>query len=358
MSTAPQAATVDMNKLNAFIGQFVNDLGASVHAGMVVIGEKLGLYKALAARPMGSSELALKTQTDERYLREWLASQAAGGYITYDEKTGKFSLSTEQAFTLANEDSPAYLPGAFELALGSLAAVPRITESFRSGKGMGWHEHQEGVFHGCEKFFRPGYAANLVSTWIPALQDVKAKLEAGARVADVGCGKGASTLLLAKAFPKARFFGFDYHDKSIEAAREYARRDGIADRVTFEVAKAKEFPGRDYDFVAVFDCLHDMGDPIGAATHVRKSLAQDGTWMIVEPFANDQLKDNLNPVGRVFYSFSTLLCTPCSRSQEVGMCLGAQAGETRIRDVVTAAGFSRFRRATETPFNIVYEARP
>jgi len=358
MSTAPQAATLDMNKLNAFIGQFVNDLGASVHAGMVVIGEKLGLYKALAARPMGSSELALKTQTDERYLREWLASQAAGGYITYDEKTGKFSLSTEQAFTLANEDSPAYLPGAFELALGSLAAVPRITESFRSGKGMGWHEHQEGVFHGCEKFFRPGYAANLVSTWIPALQDVKAKLEAGARVADVGCGKGASTLLLAKAFPKARFFGFDYHDKSIEAAREYARRDGIADRVTFEVAKAKEFPGSDYDFVAVFDCLHDMGDPIGAATHVRKSLAKDGTWMIVEPFANDQLKDNLNPVGRVYYSFSTLLCTPCSRSQEVGMCLGAQAGETRIRDVVTAAGFSRFRRATETAFNIVYEARP
>ena len=358
MSTAPQAATLDMNKLNAFIGQFVNDLGASVHAGMVVIGEKLGLYKALAARPMGSSELALKTQTDERYLREWLASQAAGGYITYDEKTGKFSLSTEQAFTLANEDSPAYLPGAFELALASLAAVPRITESFRSGKGMGWHEHQEGVFHGCEKFFRPGYAANLVSTWIPALQDVKAKLEAGARVADVGCGKGASTLLLAKAFPKARFFGFDYHDKSIEAAREYARRDGIADRVTFEVAKAKEFPGRDYDLVAVFDCLHDMGDPIGAATHVRKSLAKDGTWMIVEPFANDQLKDNLNPVGRVFYSFSTLLCTPCSRSQEVGMCLGAQAGETRIRDVVTAAGFSRFRRATETAFNIVYEARP
>ena len=358
MSTAPQAATVDMNKLNAFIGQFVNDLGASVHAGMVVIGEKLGLYKALAARPMGSSELALKTQTDERYLREWLASQAAGGYITYDEKTGKFSLTTEQAFTLANEESPAYLPGAFELALGSLAAVPRITESFRSGNGMGWHEHADGVFHGCEEFFRPGYAANLVSAWIPALTDVKEKLEAGARVADVGCGKGASTLLLAKAFPKSRFFGFDYHDKSIEAAREYAKRDGIADRVTFEVAKAKEFPGKDYDFVAVFDCLHDMGDPIGAATHVRKSLGKDGTWMIVEPFANDQLKDNLNPVGRVFYSFSTLLCTPCSRSQEVGMCLGAQAGETRIRDVVTAAGFSRFRRATETPFNIVYEARP
>jgi len=357
MSTAA-FPTLDMDKLNAFIGQFVTDLGASVHAGMVVIGEKLGLYKALAARPMGSSELALKTRTDERYLREWLASQAAGGYITYDEKTGKFSLSTEQAFTLANEDSPAYLPGAFELALGSLAAVPRIADSFRTGQGMGWHEHADGVFHGCEKFFRPGYAANLVSAWIPALCDVKEKLEAGARVADVGCGKGASTLLMAKAFPKSRFFGFDYHSKSIEAAREYARRDGVADRVTFEVAKAKEFPGKDYDFVAVFDCLHDMGDPIGAAAHVRKSLGKDGTWMIVEPFANDQLKDNLNPVGRVFYSFSTLLCTPCSRSQEVGMCLGAQAGETRIRDVVTSAGFSRFRRATETPFNIVYEARP
>jgi ubiquinone/menaquinone biosynthesis C-methylase UbiE len=357
MSTA-QLPVLDMNKLNAFIGQFVTDLGASVHAGMVVIGEKLGLYKALAAHPMGSAELAAKTQTDERYLREWLASQAAGGYITYDEKTGKFSLSEEQAFTLASEDSPAYLPGAFELALGSLAAVPRIADSFRTGEGMGWHEHVDGVFHGCEKFFRPGYAANLVSAWIPALRDVKEKLEAGARVADVGCGKGASTLLLAKAFPKSRFFGFDYHGKSIEAAREYARRDGVADRVTFDVAKAKEYPGKVYDFVAVFDCLHDMGDPIGAAAHVRQSLAKDGTWMIVEPFANDQLKDNLNPVGRVYYSISTLLCTPCSRSQEVGLCLGAQAGEARIREVVTSAGFSRFRRATETPFNIVYEARP
>jgi len=347
-----------MNKLNAFIGQFVNDLGASVHAGMVVIGEKLGLYKALAKRPMTSAELAAETKTDERYVREWLASQAAGGYITYDEKAGTFSLSQEQAFTLADEGSPAYLPGAFELALGSLAAVPRIAESFRSGAGMGWHEHSEGVFHGCEKFFRPGYAANLVTNWIPALHGVNEKLKAGARVADVGCGKGASTLLLAKAYPKSRFFGFDYHDKSIEAAREYAKRDGVADRVSFEVVKAKEFPGNDYDFVAVFDCLHDMGDPIGAAKHVRRSLANDGTWMIVEPFANDQLKDNLNPVGRVYYSFSTLLCTPCSRSQEVGLCLGAQAGERRIRDVVTSAGFSRFRRATETPFNIIYEARP
>ncbi|HJY92985.1 MAG TPA: class I SAM-dependent methyltransferase [Candidatus Acidoferrum sp.] len=357
MSTA-QVPAIDMNKLNSFIGQFVTDLGAAVHTGMVVIGEKLGLYKALARGAMTSAQLAAKTQTDERYLREWLASQAAGGYVTYDEQTSQFSLSAEQAFALASEDSPAYLPGAFELALGSLAAVPRIAESFRTGAGMGWHEHADGVFHGCEKFFRPGYAANLVSTWIPSLQDTKAKLEAGARVADVGCGKGASTLLMAKAFPNSQFFGFDYHDKSIEAAQEFARRDGVADRVRFEIAKAKEFPGGNYDLVAVFDCLHDMGDPIGAAAHVRQSLAKDGTWMIVEPFANDQLKDNLNPVGRVYYSFSTLLCTPCSRSQEVGLCLGAQAGEKRIRDVVTKAGFNRFRRATETPFNIVYEARP
>ena len=357
MGTA-QVPTLDMNALNAFMGRFVTDLGAAVHAGMVVIGEKLGLYKALDGGPMNSAQLAAKTNTDERYVREWLASQAAGGYITYNNETGKFSLSKEQAFTLVNDDSPAYLPGAFELALGSLAAVPRITESFRTGNGMGWHEHVDGVFHGCEKFFRPGYAANLVSTWIPALLDVKRKLEAGARVADIGCGKGASTILMAKAFPNSQFFGFDYHDQSIEAARESAKRNGVADRITFNVAKAKEFPGKDYDFVAVFDCLHDMGDPVGAAAHVRQSLAKDGTWMIVEPFANDELKDNLNPVGRVYYSFSTLLCTPCSRSQEVGLCLGAQAGESRIREVVTEAGFNRFRRATETPFNIVYEARP
>jgi len=357
MSTAAVPA-LDINKLNAFIGQFVTDLGAAAHSGMVVIGEKLGLYKALAAGPINSLQLARKTGTDERYVREWLASQAAGGYITYDERTHEFSLSQEQAFTLANEDSPAYLPGAFELALGSLAAVPRIAKSFRTGEGMGWHEHEDGVFHGCERFFRSGYAANLVSSWIPALDGVKEKLEAGARVADVGCGKGASTILLAQAFPNSRFVGFDYHDKSIEGARESARRNGVDDRVTFEVAGAKSFPGRDYDLVAVFDCLHDMGDPIGAAAHVRQSLAKDGTWMIVEPFAHDQLKDNLNPLGRMFYSFSTLLCTPCSRSQEVGLCLGAQAGEGRIREVVSAAGFERFRRATETPFNIVYEARP
>ncbi len=357
MSTSP-APSLDMDKLNAFVGRFVADLGASVHTGMVVIGERLGLYKALAESPASSAELARRTSTDERYVREWLASQAAGGYITYSADTGKFSLTPEQAFTMANEDSPAYLPGAFELALGSLAAVPRIAESFRTGKGMGWHEHDEGVFHGCEKFFRPGYAANLVASWIPALEGVQQKLENGARVADVGCGKGASTVLMAQAFPQSQFFGFDYHDKSIEGARDSARRLGVADRAHFDVASAASFPGRDYDLVTVFDCLHDMGDPVGAAKHVRSTLKPDGTWMIVEPYANDTLEGNLNPVGRVYYSFSTLLCTPCSRSQEVGMCLGAQAGESKIRDVVTQAGFTRFRRAAETPFNIVYEARP
>lgn len=349
---------VDNEKLNAFLGRFVSDLGAAVHAGMVVIGEKLGLYKALAIGPMKAEELAAKTHTDERYVREWLASQAAGGYVHYNPETEEFSMSAEQVLTLATDKGPAYIPGAFELALGSLAAVPRIAEAFRSGAGMGWFEHQESVFHGCEKFFRPGYAANLVSSWIPALGDVHEKLERGGNIADVGCGKGASSILMAKAYPKSHVFGFDYHQKSIEAAREAAAREGVADRITLEVASSKEFPGRDYDLVTMFDCLHDMGDPIGAASHVRAALRDDGAWMIVEPFANDDLKDNLNPVGRVYYSFSTLLCTPCSRSQEVAMCLGAQAGEKRVRNVVTSAGFSHFRRATETPFNLVYEARP
>ena len=349
---------IDSMKMDEFLGRFVNDLGAAVHAGMVVIGERLGLYKALAAGPMSAAELAAKTHTDERYVREWLASQAAGGYVAYDDKTNKFGLTEEQAFALATEDSPAYLPGAFQLALGSLAAVPRIADSFRSGAGMGWHEHEDDVFHGCEKFFRPGYAANLVSSWIPALDGVKDKLLRGAKIADVGCGKGASSILMAKAFPNSHVFGFDYHDKSIEAARESAMREGVADRVTFEVAAAKNFPGKNYDFIAVFDCLHDMGDPVGAAAHIRRAVRDDGTWMIVEPFANDDLKDNLNPVGRVYYSFSTLLCTPCSRSQEVGLCLGAQAGEKQVRKVVNEAGFGRFRRATQTPFNLVYEARP
>ena len=363
MSTSPASSAavqpaLSMEKLNAFVGRFVGDLGAAVHAGMVVLGDKLGLYKALAAHPMTSAELAAATHTDARYVQEWLASQAAGGYVTWNEADKNFSLSPEQSFTLAQEDSPAYLPGAFELALGALAAVPRIEQSFRTGAGMGWHEHAEGVFHGCEKFFRPGYAANLVPAWIPALDGVKAKLEAGARVADVGCGLGASTLLLAEAFPSSSFFGFDYHAQSIAAARASAARQSLAARATFDVASATGYPGTNFDVVAVFDCLHDMGDPVGAARHILHSLAPDGTWMIVEPFANDQMKDSLNPVGRVYYGFSTLLCTPCAKSQPGGLALGAQAGEARIREVVTTAGFTRFRRAAETPFNLVYEARP
>jgi SAM-dependent methyltransferase len=352
------ATTIDQDKLNAFLGRFVTDLGAAVHTGMAVIGEKLGLYRALAAGKATAAELAKRTGTDERYLREWLAQQAAGGYIEYDAGEQRFFLSAEQAFALASEDSPAYVPGAFELALGSLAAVPRITDALRSGAGMGWHEHDTRVHEGCEKFFKPGYVANLVASWIPALDGVKAKLEAGGRVADVGCGRGATTILLAQAFPRSTLVGFDAHEGSVVAARAAAEKAGVAGRVRFEVATAKAFPGRDYDLVCFFDCLHDMGDPVGAARHTRAALRPDGTWMIVEPFAGDDLAANLNPVGRVYYGFSTLLCTPCSRSQEVGLCLGAQAGERRIGGVATEGGFGRFRRAAETPFNLVFEARP
>jgi SAM-dependent methyltransferase len=350
---------IDQDKLNAFLGKFVSDLGATFNAGMVAIGDKLGLYKALAKKPMSSKELAAATGTDERYVREWLASQAAGGYVEYNPLTRAFSLTEEQAFTLADEDGPAFLPGAFEVALASLRAVPRITEAFRTGAGVGWHEHDPGLFRGTERFFRPGYVANLVAAWIPSLDGVEAKLRKGAKVADVGCGHGASTILMAQAYPNSEFVGFDYHGPSVEAARNAAKRAGLnGGRVRFEVASAMEYPGRDYDFVAVFDCLHDMGDPAGASKHVRESLARDGTWMIVEPFANDALEDNLNPVGRVFYGVSTLVCTPASRAQAGGRCLGAQAGECNLREVVTGGGFTRFRRATQTPFNLVFEARP
>lgn len=346
-------------KLNELMGKFVADLGATLHAGMAVIGENLGLYKALReAGPLTSVELAERTGTHERYVREWLNSQASGGYVEYDAAAGRYWLSEEQAFVLADEKSPAYLPGGFLLAVSALRAVPRITESFRSGEGCGWHEHDEGLFRGTELFFRPNYAANLVSAWIPSLEGVEEKLKSGARVADVGCGLGASTILMAQAYPKSRFVGYDYHDKSIDMARQRAKDAGVSDRVTFETAKAKDYRGTGYDLVTFFDCLHDMGDPEGAASHVRQSLAPDGTWMIVEPFAGDRVEDNLNPVGRVFYSASTLVCTPASLAQEVGRALGAQAGEARMREVVTGGGFNRFRRAAETPFNLVFEARP
>ncbi len=350
---------IDEAKLNQLMGKFVADLGATLHAGMAVIGESLGLYKAMRdAGPLTSAELAERTGTHERYVREWLNSQASGGYVEYDAAAGRYSLSEEQAFVLADEKSPAYLPGGFLVAVSALRAVPRITESFRTGKGCGWHEHDHGLFRGTELFFRPNYAANLVKAWIPALDGVEAKLRRGAKVADVGCGLGASTILMAQAYPGSRFVGYDYHDKSIATARQRAAEAGLGDRVRFEVAKAKEFPGTGYDLVTFFDCLHDMGDPVGAAAHVRRSLSPDGTWLIVEPFAGDHVEDNLNPVGRIFYSVSTLVCTPASLDQEVGLALGAQAGEARMRKVVTSGGFTRFRRAAETPFNLVLEARP
>ena len=346
-------------KLNQLLGKFVSDFGATFHAGLVVIGESLGLYKALAGGALTSAELAERTGTDERYVREWLNSQAAGGYVQYDPSAGRYSLSEEQAFALADEKSPAYLPGAFLLAVSALRAVPQITERFRTGEGFGWHEHDHGLFRGTELFFRPGYAANLTGSWIPSLDGVEEKLKSGAKVADVGCGLGASTILMAQSYPASTFVGYDYHEGSIEMARQRAREGGVSDRVEFEVARAKDYPGGGYDFVAFFDSLHDMGDPAGAAAHVRESLAPGGTWMIVEPFAGDKVEDNLNPVGRVYYSASTLLCTPASKSQEVGLALGAQAGEARLREVVTGGGgFSHFRRAAETPFNIVYEAKP
>jgi 2-polyprenyl-3-methyl-5-hydroxy-6-metoxy-1,4-benzoquinol methylase len=351
--------SLDQNKLNEMLHRGVNEFGATLHAACVILGDKLGLYKGLAAGgPQTPAELAKRTGTTERYVREWLSSQAAGGYVTLDAATGKFHLSEEQAFTLADEKSPAFLPGAFQLALAATKAVPRLVEAFRSGEGMGWHEHDVELFHGTERFFRPGYAANLVSQWIPALTDVEERLKAGAKVADVGCGHGSSTVLMAQSFPKSTFVGYDYHEGSIQTARERAREAGVADRTKFEVAKAKDYPGSGYDFVTFFDCLHDMGDPVGAAKHVRSSLSAEGTWMIVEPFANDRLEQNLNPIGRAFYSASTLLCTPASLSQEVGLALGAQAGEARMKNVVMSGGFTRFRRATETPFNLIYEARP
>ena len=350
---------IDQAKLEKFMAQALGELGAGMNAALVIIGDKLGLYRAMAdAGPMTSTELAEKTGTTERYVREWLNAQAAGGFVTYDAGTQRYTLPDEQAFALAVEDSPAYLPGAYQIVASVLKDEPRITEAFRTGAGVGWHEHCADLFQGTERFFRPSYAANLVSSWIPALEGVEAKLKAGAKVADVGCGHGASTVLMAKAYPKSKFVGFDYHPPSIEHAWKAAAEAGLHDQVGFQVAWAKEFPGKGYDLVAFFDCLHDMGDPAGAATHVRQTLAPNGTWMIVEPFAHDRVEQNLNPVGRVYYSASTMICTPASRAQEVGLAMGAQAGEARLRDVVMRAGFKSFRRAAETPFNIVFEARP
>jgi SAM-dependent methyltransferase len=347
------------DKLNELAGKLVGDLGAAMAGASVLLGDRLGLYKAMArGEPVTSAELAKKTKLHERYVREWLSAQAASGYVDYDAEKDEFSLSPEQAMAFAEENSPIFFAGAFDIVQATYLDEPKVEEAFRTGKGVGWHDHSKCLFSGTERFFRPGYNANLVSSWIPALDGVEAKLKAGAKVADVGCGHGASAILMAKAYPKSEFFGFDYHAPSLERAKDLAKEAGVSDRVTFAKATAKDFPAKDYDLVAFFDCLHDMGDPVGAGKHVRESLAKDGVWMIVEPFAHDELKDNLNPVGRVYYSASTFICTPASLSQEVALGLGAQAGERRLRQVATEAGFTRFRRATETPFNMVLEARP
>jgi ubiquinone/menaquinone biosynthesis C-methylase UbiE len=344
-------------RLMEFVGRFVGDLGATMAAGNVVVGDRLGLYRALAGAPLGPQELAERTGTAPRYVEEWLRGQAAGGYVEYDQATGKYSLTEEQAFALTNPDGPIFAPGAFQLAVAALRAEPEITGAFRSGAGVGWHTHDTDVFAGCERFFRPGYSASLATAWLPALDGVQAKLREGALVADIGCGHGASSVLMATEYPQSTVVGSDYHAESVAEARKRAAEHGLGDRVRFEVATAQTFSGGPYDLVTTFDALHDMGDPLGTARHVLRQLADDGTWMIVEPFAGATVGDNLNPVGRVYYSFSTFLCVPNALSQEGGYSLGAQAGEEPIRRVATDAGFGSFRRVAETPFNIVYEAR-
>jgi 2-polyprenyl-3-methyl-5-hydroxy-6-metoxy-1,4-benzoquinol methylase len=350
--------TVDEQKLHDFALRMVGDVGATLSSILVVIGDRLGLWKAMAKDgPVTPAELASRTETSERYVREWLDAQASAGYVTYDPQTKRYALPPEQAEALANESSPAFFPGLFEVAAACWAATDKMTHNFRTGDGLEWGHQHPCLFQGTERFFRSSYIANLVGSWIPALDGVAAKLRDGAKVADVGCGVGASTILMAKAFPKSRFWGFDYHSGSIELARKRAAEAGVGDRVTFEVASATDYPGEGYDLVAHFDCLHDMTDPEGAAKHTRRTIAEDGTWMIVEPFASDKPEENHNAVGRVYYSASAMLCVPHSLSGG-GPALGAQAGEARLRKVVDAGGFGRFRRATETPFNLVLEARP
>jgi SAM-dependent methyltransferase len=357
--TAVPTRPLDNDKLDAFIGRFIADLGTALHVPAVLIGDRLGLYRAIAdGEPVTPAELADRTGTAERYVAEWLAGQAAAGYIDFDPAAGTFRLPAEHAFALVDQAGPVFIPAAFQLAASTVKDEPLITEAFRTGEGVAWHAHHPDLFTATERFFRPGYAAHLTSEWIPALDGMEEKLRAGATVADIGCGHGASTLIMAQTYPSSTFAGFDYHQPSIDTARVRAETAGVADRVSFDVATAKEFPGDGYDLVTVFDCLHDMGDPVGAARHVRSSLAADGTWMIVEPFASDRLEDNLTPMGKIGYNVSTLVCTPASKAQEVGLALGAQAGERRMRDVVTDAGFRRFRRVAETPINLIYEARP
>jgi SAM-dependent methyltransferase len=357
-TTSPTEA-VDGERLDEFVGRFAADLGAVLHCATILIGDRLGLYRAMAdCRWLTAEELAERTGTHLRDVREWLAAQAASGYADYDPSTARFRLTPEQAFALTSEDNPLFAPGGLQVAASTLADVGLIAEAFRSGQGVAWGQHHPDLVEGTLRFFRPNYIGNLTQHWIPALDGVEAKLRSGASVADIGCGCGASTIIMARAYPASRFVGFDYHEGSIVKARQAAVDAGVAERCRFDVATAKDYADGGYDLVTVFDALHDMGDPTGVAAHVLETLAPDGTWMIVEPFAEDRLEDNLNPVGRIFYSASTTICLPVSRSQEVDAGLGAQAGEAKLREVVSAGGFTRFQRVAATPFNLVFEARP
>ena len=348
---------VNEERLNAFLGKAIVDLGAAISAVLILVGDELGLYRALAKSPATPQELADRTNTNERYIREWLANQAAGGYLQYDRASGRFSLSEEQALCLADPDGPVDLPGAYSIVQDLFHVRQRALENFRTGQGMEWGEHHPCLFHGTERFFRAGYRANLLSSWLPSLDEVVRKLTAGGKAGDVGCGHGASTILMAKAFPNTEFVGIDYHRASIDTAKERAAQAGVPN-ARFEVGDATSYADRDFDFIAFFDCLHDMADPAGAARQARQALKADGSCMIVEPFAGDRLEDNLNPVGRVYYGASSLVCVPVSLAKR-GPALGAQAGESRLRRIVVEeGGFRQFRRATETPFNIVLEARP
>ena len=348
---------IDEAKLQEFLGKAVGDLGAAMSATLVLVGDRLGLYKALAAAALTPAELAARTDTNERYVREWLGNQGAGGYVQFDAASGKWSLSPEQALCLADPNGPVDMPGAYNIVEATFHALGRTLDNFKTGKGMEWGEHHACLFHGTERFFRAGYNANLIGAWLPALDGVVDQLTRGANVADVGCGHGASAILMAKSFPNSTVIGYDYHADSIRVARERAAAAGVSN-ATFEVADAVSYPGKGFDLIAFFDCLHDMGDPVGVSRHAREALNKDGTVMIVEPFANDRVEDNLNPVGRVMYGASSQICVPVSLARN-GPALGAQAGEARLRDVVVnGGGFSRFRRATQTPFNLVLEARP
>ena len=351
---------LDEAKLHEFIGKVVNEWGAAQGALLALVGDKLGLYKAMARAggALTAEELAKKTGTHPRMIREWLSAQAAGGFVTYNPASGTYALPEEQAFALTDENSPVYIAGSYQLLAGLFKDEEKIIQAFRTGKGLGWGDHHHYLFEGTERFFKPNYVANLTTSWIPALEEVEDKLKMrGAKVADVGCGHGVSTILMAKVYPNSQFIGFDYHRPSVERARKEAEKEGLKN-ITFEVAASTDYPGDDYDLVTFFDCFHDMGNPSAAAKHVLQTLKKkDGTWMLVEPFANDKVEDNLNPIGRVYYSGSTMICVPASLNED-GPALGAQAGEGRIREVVTSAGFSKFRRATQTPFNVIYEARP